>query len=268
MSEGERDTTDATPRAGLSWDAGLYDRAFSFVSDYGAALLDLLAPHRGERILDLGCGTGHLTQAIAERGAEVVGIDASPEMVAQARANYPGLRFAVADAASFVVEAPFAAVFSNAVLHWVRGHEGVARSVAAALAPGGRFVAEFGGRGNVGAITSALQWALAAEGYSDFAARDPWTFPSIPEFTARLERHGLETVSAALFDRPTLLDGGEAGLRLWLRMFGDPFFAEVPEEARERILRRLEARLRPTLFRDGEWWADYRRLRVVARKPT
>ena len=268
MTRGEQQAR--TDEGTLSWDAGLYDRSFNFVSNYGTAVLDLLAPQPGERILDIGCGTGHLAREIVARGAEVLGTDASPEMIAQARANYPdvpGLSFAVADAAAFTVDAPFGAVFSNAAIHWVRDHEGVARSVAAALAPGGRFVAEFGGKGNIATITGGLERALAEEGFSDFAARNPWTFPSIPEFSARLERYGLETVYAALFDRPTLLEGGEDGLRLWLRMFGDTFFAGVPDDAQERIIARLEQRLRPALLRDGAWWADYRRLRLVARKP-
>ena len=254
--------------SGLSWNAGLYDRAFTFVSEYGEPLIDLLAPQPGERILDLGCGTGHLAQAIAERGAEVVGIDASPEMVAQARRNYPAIRFEVADATDLAFDQPFDAVFSNAVIHWVPDHEGVARSVAGALRPGGRFVTEFGGKGNIALLTGALEGALTHAGYPERAARNPWTFPSIAEFTARLERYGLEPVYAALFDRPTLLEGKEDGVRLWLEMFAGDYLDGLPEAARKPIVREVEERLRPRIFRDGNWWADYRRLRVVARKPS
>lgn len=251
----------------LTWDAGLYDRSFGFVSAYGAPLVELLDPQPGERILDLGCGTGQLAAEIAARGAEVIGLDASPEMIEQARRSYPQLRFMVGDAADFRLAAPCDAVFSNAVIHWVPDHEGVARAVAGALKPGGRFVAEFGGRGNVAALIGALRAALAEAGEGRRGARIPWTFPGIAEFSARLERHGLEPLSAVLFDRPTRLEQGEAGLRLWLAMFTDDLFAGLTDSARGAIVAGVEARLRYALFHDGAWWADYRRLRIVARKP-
>jgi SAM-dependent methyltransferase len=253
----------ASERASGDWNAGLYDDAFSFVWQHGSNLIDLLAPQPGERVLDLGCGTGHLAQAIAERGAEVVGLDSAPSMVEQARRNYPNLRFEVADAAGFDL-GRFDAVFSNAVLHWVPQPQQVIASVRGALKPGGRFVAEFGGHGNVAALTAALLDAIAAAGYPAGAERNPWFFPGIAEYTALLERGGLEPTLALLFDRPTLLDGGEAGLRNWIEMFADSFLAGVPAEGRNAIARDVERRLRPTRFRDGTWVADYRRLRVVA----
>ncbi len=247
-----------------SWNAGLYDDSFSFIWEYGSSLLDLLDPKPGERILDLGCGTGHLTAQIAERGAEVIGIDHSPAMIDQARANYPGLRFEVADASDFRISEPVDAVFSNAVLHWVRDPEAAAGCIARALKPGGRLVAEFGGARNVGQIVDATIDELRQIGVTNPAERNPWYFPSIAEYGALLEQAELEPVSMLLFDRPTLLDGGEQGLARWLEMFGDNFFAGLSHDTIATIVARLEERLRPTLFRDGAWYADYRRLRVVA----
>ena len=249
-----------------SWNAGLYDDKFAFIWEYGSNLIDLLDPQPGETILDIGCGTGHLTQAIAERGAQVIGIDFSPAMIEQARANYPGIRFEVADASAFTLAEPVDAVFSNAVFHWVRDQDGAAACIARVLKPGGRFVAEFGGKRNVGQIIAATVESMREAGYADGAARNPWYYPSIAEHATLLERHGLETTSAVLFDRPTLLDGGEAGLALWLEMFGDSFFTDIPEPERRQIVSMIEQRLRPSLFRDGSWHADYRRLRIVARR--
>ena len=249
-----------------NWNAGLYDDSFSFIWEYGSNLIDLLDPKPGKRILDLGCGTGHLTRAIADRGAEVTGIDHSSAMIEQARANYPDIQFEVADATGFSFDEPFDAVFSNAVLHWVRDAEGAARSISRALKPGGRLIAEFGGRGNVSQIVEATLTVLREAGYPSREGRNPWYFPSIGEYAGLLEGQGLEPTSALLFDRPTLLDGGEGGLALWLEMFGDSFFAGIPAADRQRIVAGIEDRLRPVLFRDGAWHADYRRLRVVALK--
>jgi trans-aconitate methyltransferase len=238
----------------MQWNASNYETGCSFVWKSVSDLLDLLNPQPGDRILDLGCGTGHLTNAIFERGAEVVGLDASPDMLAQARQNYPKLRFLLADAASFTVDRPFDAVFSNAALHWVRDAEGAVRSVAAALVPGGRFVAEFGGKGNITQMLAAIHRVLPE-------AANPWYFPSIGEYSMLLERHGLEPRYAALFDRPTQLEGS---MQEWFEMFGEPLLARVPREQRRPVLDEVADVLRPALFREGHWWADYRRLRVAA----
>lgn len=257
-----------TGKAGqANWNAGLYDGRFSFIWEYGSSLIDLLDPKPGQRILDLGCGTGHLARAIADRGAVVIGVDHSSAMIEQARANYPGIQFEIADATDFSGDTPFDAVFSNAVLHWVRDAEGAARSISRALKPGGRLVAEFGGRGNVSQIIEAMLSVLRDTGYPSREGRNPWYFPSIGEYAALLEGQGLEPTSAALFDRPTLLEGGAGGLALWLEMFGDSFMAGIPAADRRRIVAGIEDRLRPTFFRDSAWYADYRRLRVVALKP-
>jgi trans-aconitate methyltransferase len=246
------------------WDTGLYDDKHSFVWKYGASLIDLLGPRAGERILDLGCGTGHLTARIADTGAEAVGIDSSPEMIAEARKLFPDIRFEVADARDFAFDEPFDAVLSNAVLHWVKPPEAAIACVRRALAPGGRFVAEFGGRENVAAIISALDAASRAIGLG--AWEHPWYYPSVGEYAPLLERAGLEVTDAALFDRPTPLEG-EDSLRNWVAMFARDLVGRVPPGDRERFFGHVEDAARPTLHRDGTWFADYRRLRVIARSP-
>lgn len=246
------------------WDPALYDQKHAFIFEYGKGLLSILAPQAGERILDLGCGTGHLAQQIATSGAQVIGIDASPEMIEQASRAYPGIEFRVADAREFSFPFQFDAVFSNAALHWVPEAEQVVGHIASALRPGGRFVAEFGGKGNIASITQALQEAIRE--VAGVEAEAGWYFPSIGTYAALLEKHGLAVQSAVLFDRPTKLEDGERGLRNWLVMFCERMLIAIPIDKRLQVIERVEEKLRPLLFKDGSWFADYRRLRVVAIK--
>jgi trans-aconitate methyltransferase len=248
-------------KAEQRWDAGLYEERHSFVWQQGSSLVELLAPSAGELILDLGCGTGHLTARLAEAGATVVGLDSSAEMLAQARSAYPRLNVVRGDARDFAFAEPFDAVFSNAVLHWVRPPEAVVRCVRKCLRPGGRFVAELGGRGNVRAIESALR--TAAEWVGVAPDGPGWYFPGVGEYAALLEADGLEVRYAALFDRPTQLEG-EGGLRDWVAMFARGALESIPADRREAFLRAVEEAARPALEREGVWVADYRRLRVVA----
>jgi len=243
------------------WNAEQYEGRHSYVWQFGGDLLELLAPRAGERILDLGCGTGHLTAEIAARGAQVVGLDSSPDMLGQARQNYPDLKFVLADASGFRFDEPFDAVFSNAALHWVKNAGGAAKSIAAALRMGGRFVAEFGGRGNIEAVLSALDSVFGASA----AERCPWWFPRIGEYATVLERQGLEVRQASLFDRPTPVEG-EHGMEDWIEMFCGSYLRGMSASQAQEKVRELAAHLRPRLFRDGVWTLDYRRLRVVAQR--
>jgi trans-aconitate methyltransferase len=242
-----------------AWDAARYQDQHSFVWRYGANLLELLDAQPGERILDIGCGTGQLTAEIARRGAHVTGLDNSAEMLADARKNFPELPFVLADASRFDFPERFDAVFSNAALHWVKRAEGSVASIAAALCPGGRFVAEFGGHGNIATVQAALRTVLgpAADDQS------PWYFPSIGDYAPLLERHGLEVRNASLFDRPTPLDG-ENGLDHWLRMFAQTYLRPLSPEHANDVVRKLVEQLRPALHQNGVWTVDYRRIRVVA----
>lgn len=242
-----------------AWDAQRYQSKHSFVWQFGESLLELLQPRAGERILDVGCGTGQLTAELARSGALVTGLDSSPEMLAEARKNFPGLNFVEADAASFRFEEPFDAVFSNAALHWVKDQGAAAASIARALRPGGRFVAELGGKGCIASVLNAMRAVFGSRA----GQLCPWTFPSIGEFAPLLEREGLEVGQAFLFDRPTRLEG-ESAIEEWFRTFGMAFFRGLSaEETREKIAQ-LAALLRPALYRDEVWTLDYRRLRIVA----
>jgi len=248
------------------WDTTLYEGKHAFVWQYGEDLLQLLNAKAGERILDLGCGTGQLTEKIADSGAEVMGIDNAAPMIEKAKANYPHIQFAVADARDFQVEQSFDAVFSNAVLHWVNEPDSAIRCIWQALKPGGRFVAEFGGKGNIRAIASSLYTVLEANGCASPEKMSPWYFPSIGEYATRLEQQGFDVIYAVLFDRPTPLEDGDAGIANWIRMFAGGFLAEFPAAEQTRLIQTIEHRLKPTLYRDGTWIADYRRIRLVAIK--
>jgi trans-aconitate methyltransferase len=244
------------------WDADRYDADQSFVTDYGTPLVDLLDPSPGERVVDLGCGTGDLTAVLADRVGDdgrAVGVDRSGAMVARARDRHDGPAFVRGDLRALPCE-EFDGALSNAALHWVPAadQDRVLAEVAAALRPGGRFVAELGGTGNVASVVRAANDARRAHGH---APVDPWHFPSVGEYATRLERAGFEVRRASLFDRPTELDGAD-GLTSWLAQFGDPLFGDCPD--REALTAATVDSLREDQF-DGETWTlDYRRLRVVA----
>jgi trans-aconitate 2-methyltransferase len=244
-----------------NWDSSLYDDRHSFVWRSGASLVELLNPQSGERILDLGCGTGHLTAKIADAGAVVTGMDSSPSMIAQARQNFPSLRFVLADARDFRFEEPFDAVFSNAALHWIHDAESVVKSIRAALRPGGRLVLEMGAKGNIQQIRHAIETALTEAGHTP---KSPWFFPSAAEYCTLLEKQGFEIRMAQTFERWPKLEHPERGLQEWLEMFAGSYFEGIPSGERAAIFRTIEDRLRPSLYKDGAWWADYRRLRVEA----
>jgi SAM-dependent methyltransferase len=245
--------------AGQSWSATGYRHHAGFVATLGRPVLELLAPVAGERILDLGCGDGALTAELVATGAEVVGCDASPELLDAARAR--GLDVVLADGHALPFEAEFDAVFSNAALHWMTRPDDVIAGVARALRPGGRFVAEFGGMGNVAAITTALRAVLGEAGIDAFAMR-PWYFPSPDEHAARLERQGFSVSSIELIPRPTPLPTGMAG---WLETFAQPFLRHAPAAERAGLLARAVRLLEPALCDSaGNWTADYVRLRFRA----
>lgn len=246
------------------WSPGDYARNAAFVSELGKAVVDLLAPKAGEKILDLGCGDGVLTEMLAAAGAEVVGVDASPEMVAAAKAR--GLDARVADGQALEFDGEFDAVFSNAALHWMLDPAAVANGVFRALKPGGRFVGEQGGAGNIARLRSALREVLKERGYP-VPAEDPQWYAAPEEFTRVYTAAGFTGVEAWLIDRPTPLPSGAAA---WYKTFRTGFLdsAKVPESEIDAVAAEAEVRAAPALRQpDGRWIADYVRLRFTMRKP-
>lgn len=248
------------------WNADLYDDKLSFVSIFGKGVVELLQPKRGEKILDLGCGTGDLSYEISKSGALVTGSDFSEEMIEKARKKFPQIPFIVEDGETFRTNEKYDAIFSNAALHWMKQAAKVVESVEQALHPGGRFVAEFGGKGNVQTVIRGITEVLSEEYGINAAERNPWYFPSIGEYSAILEQYGFTVSFAHHFDRPTLLSDGEKGLNHWLVSFADGFFPEFSKEEKMVIYGKIKNKIQVDLYKDGLWEADYKRIRIVAIK--
>lgn len=241
------------------WNPEDYAKNASFVPALGAAVVDLLAPRAGERILDLGCGDGVLTLDLIKAGATVIAVDASADMVAAARSRGVDARVMRGEALTFTHEMD--AVFSNAALHWMTDMHATADGVRRALVPGGRFVGEMGGHGNVAHVRRILTDELHARG---LPPRPPaqW-YPSVEELTAVYAKAGFVDIAAELFPRPTPLPHGVTG---WLKTFRAGFLDHVDDATADAVGRVVEQRLEPYYKQpDGTWVMDYVRLRFSMR---
>lgn len=257
---------DQKPTQKIHWEASYYDNAMSFVSRFGEDLMEWLNPQEGENIVDFGCGTGDLAAQIATKGAQVLGIDISPEMVGRAREKYPQLSFECSNGMSWRGEQKFDAVFSNAALHWMKDAEAAINNMISCLKPGGRLVAEFGGYRNVETIIEAVKETLCKNDRLD-AFVMPWYFPTVGEYSVLLEKAGMEVRSAMLFDRPTRLEDEESGMKGWLELFGTAMFPLADKEESSLWINEAVERLKPKQYHEGLWTADYRRIRIHAVKP-
>jgi trans-aconitate methyltransferase len=247
----------------VNWAVATYDSAFGYVSAHGAPLVDLLDPQPDEKIIDLGCGAGALAAEISARGADVLGIDGTPDMIAKAKAQYPELSFAVGDAHDFTVTERYDAVASNGALHWMtRDPDAVIAQVHAALRAGGRFVAEMGGAGNCAELVTAMQTAWREFGLA--GPELPWYFPTPAEYATRLEDGGFTVRLLEYAERPTRMTQGPNGAADWVRVFAAEPLAQVPAETVEPLLMRINDLAAPALRRESGWVADYVRLRFAA----
>ncbi|MDX6738677.1 class I SAM-dependent methyltransferase [Actinocorallia sp. A-T 12471] len=247
----------------MNWSVATYDSAFGYVSAHGAPLIDLLDPQPGERVIDLGCGAGLLTAELHARGADPLGIDGNPLLIAQATVNFPELSFALGDAHDFTVSDPYDAVISMSALHWMaRDPDAVIAQVYSALRPGGRFVAEMGGAGNCAELIAAMQTAWREFGLTE--PELPWYFPTPAGYAARLEEAGFTVRILEYFDRPTRMTEGPGGAADWVRVFAAEPLREVPAEIAPALLARVNDLAAPALRRESGWVADYVRLRFAA----
>jgi SAM-dependent methyltransferase len=243
------------------WNSDRYAENAPYVPALGQPVLDLLKVRPGERILDLGCGDGALTEKIAALGAEVVGVDSSQDMVDAARRC--GIDAGVASGYSLPFDREFDAVFSNAALHWMKDDpDAVIAGVNRALKPRGRFVGEMGGHGNVAAITVALLSTLERRNIPDPAALIPWYYPNVDGYRARLEAGGFVVNYIELIPRPTPLP---TGMTAWIETFGMSLICPLPQAEHKAAVAEVVERLRPMLCDEkGQWTADCVRLRFAA----
>ena len=249
-----------------NWNANLYDDKHAFVSKYGEELVEILAAKPGETILDLGCGTGYLTHLISESGANIIGIDNSQEMIDKAQLQYPGIDFRLKDAEDFDFKQTLDAIFSNATLHWVLNKQRAIECMYDSLKTDGRLVLEMGGKENVNGIIVALKNSLLKHGYVKEAGINTWYFPSLSAYASLLESKGFRVTYAAHYDRETKLQDNDNGIKDWLKMFGGAYLQGINESETERILDEVQQNLKETHFRERSWFADYKRLRIVAIK--
>jgi trans-aconitate methyltransferase len=247
-----------------TWDPKAYGEVGAFVHGLAGGVVEWLSVQPGESILDLGCGDGQLTLRLAAMGANVHGVDSSLEMVEAARARGAAADLARAESLPYL-DASFDAVFSNAALHWVRGQDAMIAQVHRVLRPGGRFVAEMGGHGNIAAIRIALIAALARHGFEDLEDEVNY-YPTPEAYRKRLERAGFLIERMELIPRPTVLEKG--GMSDWLLTFRRGVLEKLPDTLQATIVKETTALLgRALRDEDGRWIADYVRLRFAARKP-
>ena len=246
----------------IHWNAKEYQNNFSFVPHYGEDVLRLIDAPEGSLVIDLGSGSGVLTQKLAQRGYRTIGIDASEEMTALARKSYPHLSFVTADAATFSLTEKADVIFSNAVFHWIDDQNALLYHIACQLKPGGILVFEFGGKGCAEQVHAALEKSFEKRGLS---YRRVFFFPTIGEYAPLLEKHGFCVEFAALFDRPTP-QKNENGLAEWIKMFVKEPFDGIGEALKTEIIDEVTRQLKPTLYHEGIWYIDYVRIRMKARR--
>ena len=248
----------------IEWNTEKYESNFSFVHKYGEDLFNLITAPKGSFAVDLGCGNGALTEALLNKGYNVLGVDASRDMITTAKELYPNIEFSLQDATDFSLDKKADVIFSNAVFHWIneaKQYETV-QNIADNLNEGGMLVCEFGGFGNCEAIHRAVENAFKNR---DLKYKRDWYFPTIAQYTALLEKAGLQTVYARLFERPTE-QKGENGVEEWIRMFLKTPFEGMAENQKNEIIAETVNDLKPILYKNGKWYADYVRIRIKAVK--
>ncbi len=242
------------------WNPNTYNRHTAFVSQLALPVVDLLDPKDGEKILDVGCGEGTLAVEIERRGAKVVGIDMSAEMIEQCQAK--GIEAYVGSVTNLPYDEEFDAIFSNATLHWVKDAKGAIQNIAKSLKSGGRFVCEFGGEGNVYHVISAMKEVFTK--HPEFGVFDnPWYFPSVEAYKILLESEGFSIEYIEIIPRPTPMDD----ISNWLDIFANGVTKHLSKEQFKMFKQECKEVLKETIYSEEEgWMLDYKRLRLRAIK--
>jgi len=247
----------------MKWNAELYQGKHGYVAEYGKELLEYVADDKTQVILDLGCGTGELTNELAQKASVVIGIDGSESMIRKAGEMYPEIEFHVMDACSLKWQDYFDVVFSNAVFHWIQNQPSLLKGIYHALKPDGKLICEFGANGNIAKIQKSFHDVTKKYGY-DYA--NPFYFPTTHEYKQLLEQVGFNIELIVDYDRPTVLKDGEFGLRNWLKQFFARDLSNFTTNRQVDIFETIEKSLYSDLWNGKQWIADYRRIRVIASK--
>lgn len=246
----------------MEWNAKQYDQQHNFVTKYGENLLTYL-PTTPCTILDIGCGTGALTNTMAQQGHQMLGIDASATMIQQAKQLFPELNFKQTDILTFQSQKSFDILFSNAVFHWIPQQTELLERCHQLLINHGKLLCEFGAKGNIQQIEQAFIEELHT---NHFEYHSPFFFPSTDEYQQLLETAGFEILHLIDYDRPTVLKGEQAGLRNWMKQFFATHLEKIPLTMQEQIFQNIEEKLAATLWKTDHWEADYRRIQVFVEK--
>ena len=243
------------------WNTALYDNKHDFVAEYGKGLLEFVPENKNQSILDLGCGTGTLTEQLKKMAKTVIGIDSSRNMRKKAQEQYPDLKFIVCDACALPFENQFDVIFSNAVFHWISDHNALLKNIHRALKPNGVLVCEFGAKDNIASIERAFMKVYQDSGYE---YKPKFNFPTSKQFADLLKNNGFSIDKIYAYDRPTLLKNSEKGLSNWMKQFFASELELLPEKTQDEIMKKVEELTREKLWNGKEWVADYRRLRAIA----
>lgn len=244
------------------WEAEKYHKGFSFVYEYGSDVIDLIEIKKGDSVLDIGCGSGVLTNKIRQMGANVIGIDSSKDMLLTAKKNYPHIDFQNIDATEINFKNKFDIVFSNAVFHWIKDQNKLINCISNSLKKGGHLICEFGGMGCGERVHNELKNSFEKRGHKYIM---PFYFPTIGQYTPILEKYCLKTEFALLFDRPTYMEG-DNGLADWINMFVTQPFEKIDINEKDEIIKETSENLYPILHKDDGWYIDYVRIRLKAVK--
>lgn len=268
------------------WSSEAYSSAAGFVPKLTTKVVSYLDPQANDTILDIGCGDGELTAQIAKSAGRVLGVDASQSFINSAKDKHGSLSncsFVLNDSTQLqscaeAVTGQWDKAFSNAAMHWILREPSTRaaffENVHKALRPGGKFVFEMGGKGNVAEIHTASTAALLHAGVPLERAREasPWFFPSTTWMSAALEAAGFEVETCETEYRPSLLTAdkqdGSGGILGWARLMCAQFLEAAPEEKRDQVLREICDVIETVITReeDGSRYLGYVRLRAVAKK--
>jgi trans-aconitate methyltransferase len=253
----ERKHTVYIPLAMATWDPAEYARSSAAQLKWANELMSRLALKGNEALLDLGCGDGKITAALAQavpRG-RVVGIDNSEEMIRYAQSRYsasrhPNLAFRLLDVTALDFAAEFDVVFSNAALHWVQDHRAILAGAYRALRREGRLMLSFGGKGNAASILKvASMVGLRPEYFRKF--QNPYFFYGPDEYERWLREAGFTAARAELVPKDMVHQGLES-LLAWIRTTWMPLTGRVPDERREDFIRELTSAYLKEHPADGE----------------